>query len=58
MTMWKKTNLIAGIVICVVFASLVFTGVKSPFGAIGQAFAGSGSSGRGGSGIYYYGGGK
>ena len=58
MTSWKKTNLIVGIGICVLFAGLAIGGVKSPLGAIGKAFTSSHSYGRGGSGSYYYGGGK
>lgn len=56
--MWNKTNLVVGIGACVLFAGLAFGGIKSPFGAIGKALISGGSSGRSGSGFYYYGGGK
>lgn len=56
--MWNKANLAVGIGMFVVFSILAFGGIKSPFGAMGKAFAGSKSSGRGGSGFFYYGGGK
>ena len=55
---WNKVNLRVGICACVLFAILVFFGVKSPFGAIGKALGSGGTSGRGSSGFFYYGGGK